>query len=205
MITAHCSLLTENPMTNQSNPKHPKYTYQQPINISWDELKAVFGDKDVVKLEYPANEFPMPKTRIIIVFSEQSGKKPQYIQLQDWLELLENYRESQRLAELRNSREIQHQPDMPLITGNEQQYGHGEEFVCIVSFRVNGDEDNVGEAVVSPEERDDCVSAILQKYPNDQLDFSIEFMCKRCFEEMLSEDLEESEYGDYGSGSRMIH
>jgi len=192
-------------MTNQSNPKPPKYTYQQPINLSWDELKAVFGDKDVVKLEYPANEFPMPETRILIVFSEQSGKKPQYIELQEWLDLLENYRENQRQPELGDYTENPRQPNMPLVIGNGQQSGHGEEFVCIVSFRVNGDDDNVGEAVVSPEERDDCVSAILQKYPNDHLDFFIEFLCKRCFEDMLSEDLEESEYGDYGSGSRTIH
>ncbi|MEN8216404.1 MAG: hypothetical protein ABFS56_08515 [Pseudomonadota bacterium] len=171
--------------------KPAKKTHQKIITVSSDELKAIFEDDDIVRLEYPIDEFPTPQTRLILVFSELSGKEPQYIELPDWLDLLEDYKEKKQQAKK--------QP----IQYNPQQLEHGEEFVCIVSFRLNGDDEHVGETVVSPEERDDCVNAILEKYPDDQLDFSIEFMCKLCFQDQLTEEVKDSEVSYYGS--RMIH
>jgi hypothetical protein len=177
-------------MIKQYQPKQSKRTHQDVITVSSDTLKAIFEDDDIERLEYPINEFPIPLSKIIIVFSEQSGKEQQYIELQDWFDLLEDYKESQRQAKNQLERYNAPQPE------------HGEEFVCIVSFRLNGDDDNAGQAVVSPEERNDCVNAILEKYPNE-LDLSIEFMCKRCFQDNLTEQIMDSEVGYYGS--RMIH
>ncbi len=174
-------------MTNQDDPKEPMH--QQIIAASSDKIKAIFDDDDVVRLEYPADEFPLPHTQIIIIFSEESGKEPQYIELQDWLDLVEDYKESQQ--------EKMSEQNLP------QSLEHGDEFVCVVSFRVNGDDDNVGRAVVEPADRENCVNTILEKYPYEQLDFSIEFMCKKCFKEMLNEQEEEAEINYYGS--RMIH
>ncbi len=177
-------------MTYQDDPQKPKDT--PVMTVSSNELKIIFNDDDIVRLEYPPDEFPTPKTRLIIVFSKDSGKKPQYIELQEWFDLLE---------ELEESSESEEEADTQPIIGNlAAGLGHGEEFVCIVSFRVNGDDEQVGEAIVSHEERDNCVNAILENYPEDQLDFSIEFMCKQCFEEMLNEQSNNSGYA-----SRMIH
>ena len=178
-------------MANQHNPTQPTDTHPPVITVSSDDIKAIFGDNDIAKLEYPADEFPSPQTRIILTFTERSGKKPQYIELQEWLELLENYRERQKSGNL-----LRHLNDTQWYDYDDtQQYEHGEEFVCMISYRVNGDKDNAGEAVVNSEDRDDYINTILEKHPHDQLDFSTEFMCKRCFEEMLSEQLEESIFG----------
>ncbi len=155
------------------------------ITVSSDELKAIFGNDDVVRLEYPTNEFPIPETKIIIVFADESKK--QYIELREWLSLLENYQAEQVI-------------DISL--SNEDSQEHGKEFVCVISFRVNSDDETIGKTVVSPEDRDDCIKAILKKYPNDHLDLSSEFMCKHCFEEILQKELEELEF-DYGS--KMVH
>ncbi|KHD06090.1 hypothetical protein PN36_17080 [Candidatus Thiomargarita nelsonii] len=174
-------------MTKEQQSK----TLQEVITVSSDELKAIFEDDDIVRLEYPTDEFPTAETRIIIVFSEQSGKEPQYIDLQDWLDLLEDYNESQQEVEVMPKRYKAELPE------------HGEEFVCIVSFRLNGDDDHVGQSVVSSEERDDCINGILEQYPNEHLDFSTEFMCKRCFQEQLTQQPNESDVSYYGS--RMIH
>jgi len=178
-------------MTKEPQSKQGNDTHQEVITVSSDELKVIFEDDDIVRLEYPTDEFPTAETRIIIVFSEQSGKEPQYIDLQDWLDLFEDYKESQQQAEV-----------MPKLYKAELPE-HGEEFVCIVSFRINGDDEHVGQSVVSSEERDDCINAILEKYPNEHLDFSTEFMCKRCFQEQFTQQLKESEVSYYGS--RMIH
>lgn len=180
-------------MTKQYDSKSSKYTYQDVLTTSTDELKAIFEDDDIERLEYPAGEFPQSETQIIIIFSEQSGKEPQYIELEDWLDFLKDYRESQQ----------QQTKILPKKPFEAKQLEHEEEFVCIVSFRINGDEEQVGEVVVSPEDRDNCVNDILEKYPNEQLDFSIEFMCKRCFQDQLSEEMIESEVSSYGS--KMIH
>lgn len=174
-------------MTYQDLPKK----HIQVISLSSNEIKAIFNDEDIVRLEYSADDFPTPKTQLIIIFSKDSGKNPQYIELQEWFDLLEEYRENEEQA------------DMPPIIGNlATGIGHGEEFVCIVSFRLNGDDEEVGEAIVSPEERDNCVNAILKSYPDEQLDFSIELMCKHCLEEMLNEQSNDS---NFGYASRMIH
>jgi hypothetical protein len=177
-------------MINQSKP----HTHQAVITVSTSELKAIFEDTDIVRLEYPADEFPTPKTKIIMVFTQQSGKKPQYLELQEWLNLLEDYKESQQTTSIASDDTI-----------NVSKSEHGKEFVCIIIFRVNGEDNNVGKVVVPQEERDNCINAILEKYPHDHLDFSTEFLCKKCFEEMFSEQLaEESE--EFGHvGSRMIH
>ncbi len=155
------------------------------IIISSDKLKAIFGNDNVVRLEYPTNEFPMPQTKIIIVFADEAKK--QYIELGEWLELLEN-NESNQLV------------DVSLF--NEDAKEHGKEFVCVISFRVNSDDETIGKTVVSPEDRDGCIKAILKKYPNDHLDISSEFMCKHCFEDILQKELEELEFN---YGSNMIH
>ncbi len=146
-----------------------------------DKLKAIFKDDDIIRLEYPVNEFPLSQTQILIIFTKQSGKEPQYIELQDWLDLVEEYK-AQESENLR-----------------EQNIEHDEEFVCLVSFRLNGDNNSAGQAVVSAEERDDCVNAILDKYPQVQLDLSIKFMCKQCFKEKHEKEM----IAYYGS--RMIH
>ena len=87
---------------------------------------------------------------------------------------------------------------------NTSHAEHGEEFVCVVMFRIDGDDDNIGKTVVPQKERDDCINAILKEYPHEQLDFSTEFLCKKCFEEIVNEQLtEESELGHISS--RMIH
>jgi hypothetical protein len=177
-------------MTHPSPQKSPKNIYQSVITISKPELKAIFGDQDIVRLEYPADEFPRPETRIIVIFSQQSGRQPQYIELQEWLDLLEDYREKQQEAHF-----------FSLENGPQK---HEEDFVCVISFRIDGDDDSVGEVVVSPADRDDCINAILQKYPNEHLDFSIEFVCKQCLEENFIEESEIWNYGTYG-GSQMIH
>ena len=179
-------------MINQS--KLHKYTHESVITVSTNELKAIFEDSDIVRLEYPADEFPTPQTKIIMVFTQQSGKKPQYLELQEWLNLLEDYKESQQVTNTTTQ----------INTINLSQSEHGKEFVCMVIFRVNGDDNNVGKVVVPQEERDDCINAILEKYPNDHLDFSTEFLCKKCFEEMLNEQLAE-ELDFEHIGSRMIH
>ena len=179
-------------MTKQRRLKQLKHSPPEAITISSSVIKTILEDDDIERLEYPANEFPFSQTKIIIVFSKQSGKEPQFIELQDWLDLVEDYQESQQAVK-KTSKQY-----------NSQGSEHGEEFVCVVSFRINGDDNNVGKVVVSQEGRDDCVNAILEKYPNTHLDFSIEFMCKKCFENLLTEELEESEYGNY-YGSRMIH
>jgi hypothetical protein len=166
--------------------------HQSVITVSAEELKAIFEDSDIVRLEYPANEFPTHQTKIILVFTQKSGKKSQYIELQEWLNLLEDYKNSQQSTST--------QPN----TIKVPQYGHGKEFVCIIVFRVNDDDDNVSKIVVSSNERNDCINAILEKYPNDHLDISTEFMCKQCFEEMLAEQLIEDLEFSYPS-SRMIH
>ncbi|HEW98507.1 MAG: hypothetical protein DRR16_01820 [Candidatus Parabeggiatoa sp. nov. 3] len=176
-------------MTYQDDPQKQKDT--QVMSLSSNELKAIFNDEDIVRLEYSSDEFPTPKTPIIIVFSKDSGKKQQYIELQEWFDLLEEYKENEEPAEIQ-----------PLIGNLAAGLGHGEEFVCIVSFRVNGDDEQVGEAIVSPEERDNCVNAILENYPEEHLDFSIELKCKQCFEEMLNEQSNDS---NFGYASRMIH
>ncbi len=155
------------------------------IMVSSDELKAIFGNDDIVRLEYPANEFPTPETKIYIIFADDSKK--QYIELSEWLNLLENY-QSEQTIEVSSLKE----------SSNE----HGKEFVCVISFRVNNDDETIGKTVVAPEDRDGCIKAILKKYPNDHLDLSSEFMCKHCFEEILQKELEELEF-DYGS--KMVH
>jgi hypothetical protein len=161
------------------------------IPLSSFELKDIFNDEDIVRLEYPSEEFPNPKTPVIIIFSKESGKNPQYIELQEWFDLLEEYKERYE------------QPDrQPIIGHLSAGLAHGEEFVCIVSFRVNGDDEQVGEAIVPAEERDNCVNAILENYPNDHLDFSIETICKHCFQETLNEQSIES---NFGYSSRTIH
>ncbi|MFK5969476.1 MAG: hypothetical protein QM487_05060 [Candidatus Marithrix sp.] len=156
------------------------------IMVSSDELKAIFGNDDIVRLEYPANEFPTPETKIYIIYADDSKK--QYIELSEWLSLLEDYK-SEQIIEV-----------SPLKEEDSQE--HGKEFVCIISFRVNSDDETIGKTVVAPEDRDDCMKAILKKYPNDNLDLSSEFMCKHCFEEILQKELEELEF-DYGS--KMVH
>jgi len=155
------------------------------IIISSDKLKAIFGNDDVVRLEYPTNEFPTSQTKIIIVFANESKK--QYIELSEWLELLEDY-EANQLVDISLS--------------NEDAPEHGKEFVCVISFRVNNDDETIGKTVVAPEDRDDCIKALLKKYPNDHLDLSSEFMCKHCFEDILEKELEELEFN---YGSQMIH
>jgi len=183
-------------MTSQF--KLSEETPQSFITVSSDELKGIFGDNDVVRLEYPTNEFPTPKTQIIMVFSKQSGKKPQYVELQEWLDLLEEYRESQQLEQT-----DQTVPDMPFLGDIQAEEEHGESFVCIVSFLIDGNEDNANQIVVDSEDRNDCINAILESYPHEHLDFSIELMCKKCFQEQLLEKVEEDI--DYYGGSRMIH
>jgi len=192
-------------MTSQF--KLPEETSQSLITVSSDELKGIFGDNDVVRLEYPADEFPTPKTQIIMVFSKQSAKKPQFVELQEWLDLLEEYRENQQLKQTEQAEQIEQLdetvPDMPFIGNIQTEEEHGESFVCIVSFLIDGNEDNVNQVVVDSEERNDCVNAILESYPHAHLNFSIEFMCKKCFQEKLHEEIEEDL--DYYGGSRMIH
>ncbi len=177
-------------MINQS--KLQKYTHQSVITVSTSELKAIFEDNDIDRLEYPADEFPTPKTKIIMVFTQQSGKKPQYLELQEWFDLLEDYKESQQSVVSDDTFDV-------------SQNEHGKDFVCIVIFRINGEDNDAGRIVVPQEERDNCINAILERYPNDQLDFSTEFLCKKCFEEMFSEQLaEESE--ELGQiGSTLVH
>lgn len=187
-------------MIKQKLPKVSEHVYQPIITVSADELKGIFGDNDLERLEYPASEFPMPQTRIIMVFNKQSGKAPQYLELEEWFDLIEDYKESQQqLESLRNLN------NYDLNNHNHTAADeHGEEFVCIISFQINGDDNNIRQAVVKPEDRNDCVDAILDNHPNDHLDFSIEFMCKQCFEEMMNEQrLEELGVGTYGSS--MIH
>mgnify|MGYP003572655326 CR=1 FL=1 len=170
-------------------PSHSKFIKDMhpAITITSDELQAIFDDQDIVKLEYPADEFPTSETRIIIIFSQQSGKKPQYIELQEWLDLLENYRERQE-AHLLSS----HQP--------------AKNAVCVISFRINGDDKYIGKMIVLPEERNNCVNAILQKYPYDHLEFSIELISEPNFEETFVDEFttEEVGFNNY-AGSRTIH
>jgi hypothetical protein len=150
------------------------------ITISADELKIIFNNDDIVRLEYPADEFPTLETEISIIFADKS--KQQYIELSEWLLLLQNYKEHK------------------LSSDTTQK--HDKKFVCVISFRVNNDDETIGKTVVEPEDRDDCISAILKKYPDDHLDFSSEFICKHCFEEMLMKELEDLEINH---GSKMIH
>ncbi|MCK5522595.1 MAG: hypothetical protein KAI83_05600 [Thiomargarita sp.] len=187
-------------MTSQSKAEPSEDISQLLISVTSDELKNIFDDKDVVSLEYPADEFPTHQTRIMMTFSEQSGKKSQYIELQEWLDLLENFIQSKQEEE--EEQEEQSVPNMPFMD-NFQHEEHGESFVCIVSFKVDEDEDNVNQIVVEPEERNDCVNNLLETYPHSHLDLTIKFMCKKCFQEQLLEQIEEE--FDYYGGSRMIH
>ncbi|MDM8567383.1 hypothetical protein QUF74_17250 [Candidatus Halobeggiatoa sp. HSG11] len=159
------------------------------IIVSSDEIKEIFGNDDIVKLEYPADEFPTPKTKIIITFAKKTKK--QYIELSEWLNLLEDYN-ANKLVDISLSDE----------NSNETSEEHDKEFVCVISFRVDSDDETIGKTVVSPEDRDDCIKAILKKYPNEHLDLSSEFMCKHCFEEMLLKELEDLEFDH---GSKTIH
>ncbi|MBE9561901.1 MAG: hypothetical protein IMF12_03415 [Proteobacteria bacterium] len=156
------------------------------IIVSSDEIKEIFGNDDIVRLEYPANEFPTLQTKIIIIFAE--GVKNQYIELNEWLSLLEDYKLN-KLVDIS-------------LSDDDDSEEHGKEFVCVISFRINSDDESIGKTVVSPEDRDDCIKAILKKYPNDHLDLSSEFICKHCFEEMLLKELEDLEINH---GSKMIH
>jgi len=186
-------------MTNQFKAEPSEDIPQLLISVTSDELKNIFDDNDIVSLEYPADEFPTHQTRIMMTFSKQSGKNPQYIELQEWLELLDNFIQSKQ--EEREEQEEQSVPNMPFMD-NIQHEEHGESFVCIVSFKVD-DEDNMNQIVVDPEDRNDCVNNILESYPHSHLDLTIKFMCKKCFQEQLLEQIEE-EFDHYG-GSRMIH
>jgi len=163
------------------------------VTISADELQAIFDDSDIVKLEYPADEFPIPETRIIIIFSQQSGKKPQYIELKEWLDLLENYRKMQQKTHLFSLDKV-------------SQPKRVEKVVCVISFRINGDDDYIGKTIVLPEERDNCVKTILQKYPHEHLEFSIELKCESDIEESFLNEfvVEEWGYNNYAN-SQMIH
>ncbi len=187
-------------MTSQFNAKPSEDNISQLlISVSSDELKNIFDDNDVVSLGYPADEFPTHQTRIMMTFSKQSGKNPQYIELQEWLELLDNFIKSKQ--EEQEEQEDQSVPNMPFMD-NFQHEEHGESFVCIVYFKVD-DEENVNQIVVDPEDRNDCVNNLLESYPHSHLNLTIKFMCKKCFQEQLLEQIEE-EFDHYG-GSRMIH
>ena len=121
-------------MTHPSNLKSSKDTDQSIITLSSEELKVIFGDKDIVRLEYPDDEFPRPETRIIVIFSQSSDKQPQYIELQEWFDLLKDYREKQQEAHL--------------FSLDNVPQKHEEDLVCVISFRID-DEDSVSEVVVS--------------------------------------------------------
>ncbi len=115
-------------MANPHNPTQPTDTHQLILTASSDDIKAIFGDNDIVRLEYPADEFPAHQTRIIIIFTERSGKEPQYIELQEWLDLLEEYRKSQQQADmLRKIHDKQ-----PLKHNDIQPLEHGEKLVCMI-------------------------------------------------------------------------
>ncbi|MCK5878085.1 MAG: hypothetical protein KAG43_10655 [Candidatus Marithrix sp.] len=153
------------------------------VSINSNELKDIFGNDDVVRLEYPATEFPTSQTKMTIIFAD----KKQYIELAEWLILLEEYNENKSVDKL------------SLDKDSEE---HDKEFICVISFRVNSDDKTIGKTVVPSDDRNDCIQAILQKYPDDNLDFSSEFVCKHCFEQMLQNELGDLEFN---YGSEMIH